>query len=100
MSKTTFTDLEARYEVSTTPQAQTLVKRDDQVIYHGPARALLGEPGEYYAITTAPHIDDDTVVRERIAEAVNLHLVQSQHASELRHHVIDTGDDTIPIAVN
>lgn len=32
----------------------------ERIPYQGPARTLLGAPGEYYAITTQPFIDDDT----------------------------------------
>ena len=74
MQTTRFTDCGTPYEVTTTEDGRSVVTRDNQVIFDGPGRTLLGEPGEYFAITTSPHIDDDTVVRERIAEAVQFHL--------------------------
>lgn len=74
MQTTRFTDCGTPYEVTTTEDGRSVVTRDNQVIFDGPGRTLLGEPGESFAITTSPHIDDDTVVRERIAEAVQFHL--------------------------
>ena len=84
MQTTRFTDCGTPYAVTTTDQGHTTVTRKDQIIYDGPGRTLLGNPGEYYAITTSPHLDEDTVVRERIAETVNFHLVGPEKASELR----------------
>ena len=74
MQITRFTDCGTLYEVTTTDNGHSVVTRDNQVIFDGPGRTLLGESGEYFAITTSPHIDDDTVVRVRIAEAVQFHL--------------------------
>ena len=84
MQTTRFTDCGTLYTVTTTTQGHTTVTRDDRTIYDGPGRTLLGNPGEYFAITTSPHLDEDTVVRERIAETVNFHLVGPEKASALR----------------
>ena len=84
MQSTHFTDCGIRYEVTTTDDGHSIVTRDGQILFDGPGRTLLGKPGDYFAITTSPHIDDDTVVRERIAEAVHFHLVGPDKASHLR----------------